>query len=77
MVGNIEYVEIANSSSVNKFNVSFLKKSGNLFGGLTIILYLWGVVRNVERYKILYDFLGLSYANKGWLVRVALFLYVY
>ena len=45
MAGNIEYIEIANSSSVNKFNVSFLKKSGNLFGGITIILYLWSVTR--------------------------------
>lgn len=50
MAGNIEYIEIANSSSVNKFNVSFLKKSGNLFASLTYILYLWSVVKNVECY---------------------------
>jgi hypothetical protein len=46
MAGRIEYIEKSSNPSVNKFNVSFLKKSGNLFASLTIILYLWGVTRN-------------------------------
>ena len=43
-------IEILNNSSVNKFNIYFLKKVADLFAGLTIFLYLWGVDKNVERY---------------------------
>ena len=51
MAGNIEYFEKPSDTSVNKINVSFLKKVTDLFAGITYILYLWSVVRNVERYK--------------------------
>ena len=41
MVGSIEHFEKTGDSSVNKFNVHFLKKVGYFLCGLTIILYLY------------------------------------
>lgn len=38
-------IEILNNSSVNKFNIYFLKKVADLFCGLIVFLYLRGVTR--------------------------------
>lgn len=46
IAGKIEYFEKPSNQSVNKFNVSFLKKVADLFAGITYILYLWSVKRN-------------------------------
>ena len=46
MAGRIEYIEKPSNPSINKFNAYFFeKKNGNLFAGITIILYLWGITR--------------------------------
>lgn len=52
MARNIEYIEMPNSSIVKKFNIYFMKKVGNLFGSITMFLYLQNVKRKqVQQFK--------------------------